>query len=175
MQKNPKLFRKFWHRRAARKSLQAAEKEKRLDQSFTIKRVRVILDTSLAIERQFFNDLAKTFGIPPVNISVFSFKSKHEIEKEYADFFDPEEIDFFGRFEGDLALLCEKEVDLQINYFNREDLYMGWISTSAKKKITVGFSGVDKRLNDLIFEIEPTDKELFQKELVKYLKILKKL
>lgn len=169
------MFKKFWHRRAAKKSLLTSLEEKRLDDSFKVKHIRVLLDTSLSIEQQFFNDLAKSFGIPPVNITVFAFRADKEIEKQYAHFFDPEEVRYFGRFEGELALMCEKEVDLQINYFNKNDLYMEWVSTQAKKKFSVGFSGVDQRINDIIFDFFPTDKATFKKELVKYLTILKKL
>ena len=71
--------------------------------------------------------------------------------------------------------MCEKEVDLQINYFNREDLYMKWVSSHARKKLSVGFSSVDQRLNDIIFDFSPTDKVTFKEELVKYLTILKRL
>lgn len=175
MQKLEALFKKFWHRRAAKKSLLTSLEEKQLGLSFKVKHVRVLLDSSLEIEQQFFNELAKAFGIPPVNVSVFAFRASKEIEKQYAHFFDLEEVTYFGKFEGDLALICEKEVDLQINYFNRKDLYMEWVSSHAKKKLSVGFSSVDQRLNDLIFDFSPTDKVTFKKELVKYLTILKKL
>ena len=169
------MFRKFWHRRAAKKSLLTSLEDKQLRLSFKIKHVRVLLDNSLEIEQQFFIELAKAFGIPPVNITVFAFRVSKEIEKQYANFFDVEEVTYFGKFEGDLALMCEKEVDLQINYFNREDLYMEWVSTHARKKLSVGFSNVDQRLNDIIFDFSPTDKVAFKEELVKYLTILKKL
>jgi hypothetical protein len=175
LQKLETLFKKFWHRRAAKKSLLTSLEEKQLGLSFKVKHVRVLLDSSLEIEQQFFNELAKAFGIPPVNVSVFAFRASKEIEKQYAHFFDLEEVTYFGKFEGDLALICEKEVDLQINYFNRKDLYMEWVSSHAKKKLSVGFSSVDQRLNDLIFDFSPTDKVTFKKELVKYLTILKKL
>ena len=169
------MFKKFWHRRAAKKSLLTSLEDKQLRLSFKIKHVRVLLDNSLEIEQQFFIELANAFGIPPVNITVFAFSMSKEIEKKYANFFDVEEVTYFGKFEGDLALMCEKEVDLQINYFNREDLYMEWVSTHARKKLCVGFSNVDQRLNDIIFDFSPTDKVAFKEELVKYLTFLKKL
>ena len=175
MQKLKALFKKFWHRRAAKKSLLNSLEKKQLGLSFKIKHVRVLLDSALEIEQQFFSELAKAFGIPPVNITVFAFKASKEIEKQYAHFFDKEEVSYFGKFEGDLALMCEKEVDLQINYFNQEDLYMEWVSSQARKKLSVGFSSVDQRLNDIIFDFSPRDKVTFKTELVKYLTILKKL
>ena len=175
MQKLEKLFKRFWHKRAAKKSLHTSLEQKQLDLSFKLKHVRVLLDSSLEIEVQFFSELAKVFGIPPANITVFAFRASKEIEKQYAHFFDLDEVTYFGKFEGDLALLCEKEVDLQINYFNREDLYMEWVSTRAKKKLSVGFSSADQRLNDIIFDFSPTDKVTLKKELVNYLTILKLL
>ncbi len=169
------MFKKFWHRRAAKKSLLLSQKEKRLDSDFKIRHVRVLLDASLAIEQQFFNDLAKSFGIAPVNVSVFAFSATNEIGEQYSHFFNPEDVGFFGQFEGNLALLCAKEVDLQINYFDKEDLYMSWVGSSAKKKFSVGFAAADQRLNDLIFDFPPTEIDTFKVELVKYLTVLKKL
>ena len=61
-------------------------------------------------------------------------------EKQYAHFFDPKKVSYFGQFQGDQASILEKEVDLQINYFNRNDLYMEWVSAFAKKKFSAGFS-----------------------------------
>ena len=106
---------------------------------------------------------------------VFAFGATKKIEKQYAHFFNAEEVTYFGKFKGNLTLMCEKEVDLQINYFNREDLYMKWVSSHARKKLSVGFSSVDQRLNDIIFDFSPTDKVTFKEELVKYLTILKRL
>ncbi len=169
------MFKKFWHRRAAKKSLHTSIEEKNLTRAFKIKHVRVVLDSSLEIEQEFFNSLAKAFGIPQVNITVFAFRGSNDIEKQYAHFFDPKKVSYFGQFQGDQASILEKEVDLQINYFNRNDLYMEWVSAFAKKKFSAGFLGVDQRLNDIIFDFPPTDINTFKEELVKYLTILKKL
>ena len=48
---------------------------------------------------------------------------------------------------------------------------MKWVSSHARKKLK-GFSSVDQRLNDIIFDFSPTD-NTFKEELVKYLTILK--
>ena len=75
--------------------------------------------------------MAKELGLPPVSIHVFVFPSKNGIESQYEHLFNPEEISYFGKFEGDLALMCEKEVDLQINFFAKEARYMSWIATKS--------------------------------------------
>ena len=56
------MFKKFWHRRAAKKSLLTSLEDKQLGLSFKIKHVRVLLDSSLEIEQHFFGELAKAFG-----------------------------------------------------------------------------------------------------------------
>ena len=169
------MFKSFWHRRAANKSLSAAVIEKRLDRPFTIKHVRVLLDASLGVEQSFFTSLAKALNIPPVNVYTFVFPAKNEVEKQYEHFFNPEEVSFFGKFEGELAQICAKEVDLQIHFFAREDRYMSWVASKAKNKFSVGFSGADQRINDLVFAFAPSSTNTFLKELVKYLTILEKL
>ena len=52
---------------------------------------------------------------------------------------------------------------------------MSWVASSAKNKFSVGFSGADQRINDLVFDFDPKATATFQKELVKYLTILEKL
>lgn len=169
------MFKKYWHQRASRKSLIKSLEGKRLDEPFKIKHVRVLLDCTLDINPQYFHDLAKALSIPPVNIMIYAFSSGQDIEKKHAHFFKAEEVTYFGQFEGDLALMCEKEVDLQINYFNRKDLYMEWVSCQTKKKLSAGFSAVNHQLNDIVFDFLPTEMNTFKEELIKYLTILKKL
>ena len=118
--------------------------------------------------------MAKELGLPPVSIHVFVFPSKWN-RKPIRTFVYPEEISYFGKFEGDLALMCEKEVDLQINFFAKEARYMSWIATRPMNKLSVGFTGADQRINDIIFDFVPDDTDTFLNELIKYLTILGKL
>lgn len=169
------MLKSFWHRRAYKKRLAKIVSTKTLSSSYRIQKVRVLLDASLGIEKQFFVDLSKAFSIPPVNISVFVFPSENAVESQHSDFFDPENIGFFGRFEDELAVMCAKDVDLQINYFDAPNLYMEWVAVVAKHKMSVGFSTIEHKINDLIFDFAPSDKKVFKEELVKYLKILNKI
>ena len=102
------MLKSFWHRRAANKCLNATVEEKHLNQPFTIKRVRVLLDGSLEIPEAFFTRLSKALGIAPVNVHIFVFSARSAIEKQYEHFFDIEEVTYFGNFQGELALMCAK-------------------------------------------------------------------
>ncbi|MCH1517590.1 MAG: hypothetical protein L7T62_03145 [Flavobacteriaceae bacterium] len=169
------MFRKFWHRRAYAKDRKKAMAAKDLEQSFKVKKISVILDASLGINRDFFLDLAKQFSIPQTSISFLVFASGDNVDKEYVDFFNKSEISFFGKFSDELSRFCAKEADLQINYFNEENLYFEWVASAAKKRLSVGFSKANHNINDLILDMDPKSTELVKKELVKYLRILKKI
>ena len=167
------MFRQFWHRRAYKKALATALATKSLASTKRIEKVRVIMDADLAVEASFFIDLANTLAIPPVNISVLVFPKKNPVESQYAQFFNPEDIGFFGQFRGELEAICNQEVDLQMHFFNRADLYMEWVAVVAKHRMSVGFSKADKKINDLIFDFSPEEHKTIKNELVKYLTILK--
>lgn len=167
------MFRQFWHRRAYKKSLGATLATKSLASSKRIQKVRVIMDADLAVEQSFFLDLAKALSLPPVNISVLVFPKNNPLESQYAHFFNQQDISFFGRFSGELEAICRQEVDLQLHFFNRTDLYMEWVAIEAKHRMSVGFSKAEKKINDLIFDFSPQEHTLVKNELVKYLTILK--
>ena len=169
------MFRKFWHHRAFAKDLEKAIAEKDLDQSFKVRKINVILDASLGVKHDLFLDLAKNFSIPQSSISYLVFPAGNALKQEYEDFFNKGDITFFGKFKNGLNAFCANNVDLQINYFNKKSIYLEWVACSTSKKMSVGFPKANQDINDLILDIDPTNTELVEKELVKYLTILKKI
>lgn len=170
------MFKSFWHKRAFRKHLKLQLATKKLDQEFVVQRVNVILDGSLEIDNGFFIHLAKVFGIPHVNVSVLLFPNKNKaIKDQYQNIFDPEHIEFFGKFTEGLYQFCEQPADIQLNFFKTNNLYMNWVASKTQTKMHIGFLGADERINDLIFDFDPKEKEVFEEELVKYLSVLKKI
>jgi len=169
------VFRKFWHHRAFTKDLEKAIAQKDLDQSFKVRKINVILDASLGVRRDLFMDLDKIFSIPQSSISYLVFPDRNSREQEYVDIFNKKDITFFGKFKDGLNTFCTESVDLQINYFNEKSIYHEWVACSTSKKMSIGFFKANQDINDLILDIDPTNTELFKKELVKYLSILKKI
>lgn len=170
------MFKSFWHKRAFRKHLNKKLATKQLNQEFIVQRVNVVLDGGLDIGNDFFNHLAKVFGIPHVNVSVLLFPNNNDaIKDQYQLYFDPEHVQFFGEFTEDLNRFCNQAADIQLNYFNTQNLYMNWVASKTQSKMQIGFSGADERINDLIFDFDPKEKTVFEKELIKYLGVLKKL
>ena len=169
------MFRKYWHHRAFAKDLEKAIAEKDLDRSFKVNKINVVLDASLGIKHDFFLDLAKTFSVPESSISILVFESENNAVQDYANFFKKNDITFFGKFKNELSAFCSKKADLQINYFNKENIYLEWVACSLSKKMSVGFSKTNQAINDLILDIDPTNTELVKKEMVKYLTLLEKI
>lgn len=169
------MFRKFWHKRAYQKGLRKSISEKKINQNFKIKKIRILVDGSLGIEAEFFFDLIREFSIAQTNLFILLFPCGHPVEKQYSNVFNPDDITYFGSFREELNLFCAKETDLQINYFNRSDLMMEWVANTSVSKLSAGFSGANEKINDLIFDFDPQEKETLKVELLKYLKILNKI
>ena len=69
---------------------------------------------------------------------------------------------------------CAKKTDILINYYDRNDINLKYISAKCVKNLSIGFANVDHELNDLIIDIDPKNIDLFKDECVKYLKTIYK-
>ena len=166
-----KLLRKW----VFEKELDKNMSNKQLDASFKINKIAIIVDPITAVDSKFFLNLAKMFKISELQINLLLLNKNSELEKQYKQIYNPQEVNFWARFKGDLLSFCEPEYDLLINYYNKINYDFSLISVRAKHKISVGFSGADVRINDVVFDFDPKDKETFKKELMKYMTILNKI
>lgn len=169
------MFKKFWHKRAFRKDLKKSLETKILDQAFKVKTVNVILDASLPVKKGFFEVLAQSLNVSLNDVHMLVFNADENVKQDYLYHFNLREVSFFGSFNGNLQSYCLNPVDLQINYFDTENFYMNWVACKTAHKLSTGFSVVDQRINDIIFDFPAKNTELFNNELIKYLKILKKI
>ena len=67
----------------------------------------------------------------------------------------------------------EKPFDMLIDFTNNTEVYNNYLVAKSKAKFKVGYAQNDERLYDLM--IEANSSKLFIAELIKYLKILRKL
>ena len=141
-----KLLRKW----VFEKELDRNMSNKQLDASFKINKIAIIVDPITAVDSKFFLNLANIFKISELQINLLLLDKNSKLEKQYQQIFNPQEVNFWGRFKGDLLSFCELEYDLMINYYNKIDYDFSLISVRTKHKISVGFSGADERINDVI-------------------------
>ncbi|MEL1240690.1 DUF6913 domain-containing protein [Flavobacterium flavipallidum] len=141
-----------------------------------------IKTVGLIVDESYFKDTASLIneivlnGIKKENIELLLFKSK-----VHADFgirtinLESSHLNRKAQITNkEVSDFIEKDFDLLINYFDVEKAILLVASHQSKAKFKVGFSSVDKRLNDLIINTNLGNCKVFVQELFRYLKILNK-
>tara|TARA_B100001564_G_C20374246_1_gene549330 strand:+ start:150 stop:608 length:459 start_codon:yes stop_codon:yes gene_type:complete len=140
---------------------------------FKIKSVRVVMDKNLPVDENYFRDLLGEITDSKIYFTFIKFShSKEDISSE-KDCYDPNHISFFGNFKDKLAKACKRKVDLQINFFGNDNLYLKWIAIKGENKLSFGFRKTDIRVNDIIFDFLPLQTDIFKNEFRKYIRVLK--
>ena len=141
-----------------------------------IKSISVILDHQLGIEKECFKKMAELFNLSGKNIRVLTYyQSPNKIGKEtFKSSYSFKDITNFGKISSVLNEFCTKKSDILINYYDRNDINLKYISSKCIKNLSIGFTGVDHELNDLIIDIDPKNIGLFRDECFKYLKTIYK-
>ena len=143
----------------------------------TIKTVGLVVDESYFLETKSLIKSLVDQGILESDIEVLVYKDrlKKNREQNY-----PVCSANDLRWNGGLAAgkandFIAKEFDLLISYYDLEKAVLLLVSHHSKAKFKVGFSAVDKRLNDLMITTNAENYLVFTHELFRYLKILNKI
>ena len=140
---------------------------------FKIKSVRVVIDKTLPVDENYFRNLLREITDSKVYFTFIKFSvSKENLQME-KDCYDMNHISFFGKFTDKLAKACKRKVDLQINFFSNDNLYLKWIAIKSENKLSFGFRKIDIRINDVIFDFLPLQTDIFENEFRKYINVLK--
>ncbi len=143
-----------------------------------IRSVGILLGPDMENDIHFIYDIATGLGVPLRNVRVMSFASKvQEYQKKKTEnfFYDQKLLPWTGRFTVQETHFCETTLDVLINYFEDTSKLLGLISVKSKAKFRIGFAQADHRLNDLVFDFDPSKKNLFVLEMKKYLKTMFKM
>lgn len=140
----------------------------------TIRTISIILDNNLGTDKDKFNKMAELFDLSQKNMMVLTYcKSPDQIsDSDINNCFTSKDISNMGIVNGVLKKFCAKKADVLINYYNRNDINLKYISSKCNKNISIGFNNIDHELNDLILDIDPKSIDLFMDECVKYLKTI---
>ena len=170
---------KFWFKnlllnRVYLNSVKRPLAKKRMKYGAKIKSISVILDHQLGIEKECFKKMAELFTLSDKNIRVLTYyRSPNKIDKEtFNSSYSFEDITNFGKINSVLNEFCTKKSDILINYYDRNDINLKYISAKCVKNLSIGFAGVDHELNDLIIDIDAKNIGLFTDECFKYLKTI---
>ncbi|WGK64896.1 DUF6913 domain-containing protein [Croceiramulus getboli] len=90
--------------------------------------------------------------------------------------FDDDVIGWKGQLKDtELEEFTAEPFDLLVNFFTQEDLSLIYIAGTSRAKFKAGFPLQTYPLNDLVIDTPLQKLETFETELIKYLKILKRI
>lgn len=164
----------FWSKKNVKKRLSDV---KHTDSNNKIKKVGLIIDEA------YFNDKVKLIqeltlnGILPNDIEFIAFRDTIK-KNEVFDYsvFSNKDMSWNETFATQQANdFMAKNFDLLISYYDVEKAPLMLMTLHSKADFKVGFSSVDKRLNQFMIDTNAENYKVFINELFKYLKILNKL
>ena len=142
-----------------------------------IKSVGLLLDESYFSKKdELINELVAN-GIRKDRIDVIIFNDKIAANEVFSyPTFNYKHISISGKFtEKVIVNFIQNKFDLLISYYDIEKPSLLLITNSSQASFKVGFSNIDKRLNNLTITTTAENYKIFVFELFKYLKILKKI
>ncbi len=136
-----------------------------------------LVDETVLDDVEKIYGLAKEIGLLPKNIKVFTFlETKHRIPSLIQNQINNSEFSWKGEITNQNAReFLDFPFDVLVGFYNKNNPFLNRMISASNAKFTVGFKGVDERLFDLILNVPPQDFPAFQKELTKYLNVLKKI
>ncbi len=167
------MIRKLFHIVKFRNDFYKRFSKNTVTSDFKIKSIRVVLDKTLPVDEKYFRNLLTDITDSKIYFTFIKFTNSKETQKKEKDCYDKNHISLFGNFTDKLAKACSKKVDLQINFFGNDNLYLKWIAIKGDYKLSFGFRKTDIRINDIIFDFLPLQTDTFENEFRKYVKILK--
>ena len=143
--------------------------------SENINNVLVIAD-DISVKDGILANLIDDLKISENNIEFVIFQQKIPKENELSYLYSTKDFGWYGKVNSaGLKNILTKKYDLLINYSKVDNLYSNLLILQCKSEFKVGFANLDNRLYDLLIGCKPTEISLFNKELKKYLEILKKI
>lgn len=143
----------------------------------------LIRTVGLLIDENYFSDKAKlineiiSFGISEENIQILVYKNrgKSNDKSSYA-ICSPSSVNWNAEvIDKSVQEFIATDFDLLINYYDVEKALLLLITNRSKAKFKAGFATVDKKLNDLIINVNADNYQVFVKELFRYIKLLNKI
>lgn len=124
-----------------------------------------------------FQNLAATLKIRPEKLNIIGFSEKGNHSLNFWDLcFHSHDIGWNGSIKNlDLEAFLKTKFDVLISYYEHEILELKLITALSSASFKIGVFQTDNRLNDLILKTPVSDFELFRRELMTYLKVLKKI
>jgi hypothetical protein len=148
-----------------------------LASSNTIQTVGLLVDSSNFKQKEYLIQELIAHGFIEKNISVITYTDKlNKKEINTKPLFDSGVMNWKGEIVDQVIHdFIKTKFDLLISYYVIEKPILLVITNQSKAQFKVGFSTIDKRLNNLLIAATMDKYSIFVQELFKYLKILNKI
>jgi hypothetical protein len=142
----------------------------------TVTTIGLIVDEQNFAKKEELISELKANGILEKNIEVLIYKERSNTSlKEGRTILNFKDLNWNAEIKNKaVSDFIDKEFDLLISYYDVEKTILMTVTHHSKAHFKVGFSSVDKRLNDLMINTNVENYEVFIQELFRYLKILNK-
>ena len=142
-----------------------------------IESLGVVLNIDEINDFDKFRTLAESLNIRPNKLKIVAFtKSKKDDINSWETCFNPKDFGWKGKIKNiELQTFIDTEFDALISYYIQDELELKQITAASKAKFKIGIFQDDSRLNDFIIKTNLKQFDLFKTEVVKYLRILKKM
>lgn len=142
-----------------------------------IRSLGCIVDLDQFDNTEAFYEFLDAFSLAPNAIKIIGYKSFYDKNSPYATpVFSDKDLGWKGVVENSYALeFLNREYDLLVNYYDKDNLLLKLMSARTKARIKVGFKEPGPDFNDLIIDTPIKDFKTFKAELKKYLGIFKEI
>jgi hypothetical protein len=159
------------------KLLKKTSKKGFLNVSSVVNSVGIIVNEGSEFNFQSLKHLQKDIASGSNNFHVLTCKNKSDNYNEFRGvFFYEKDFSWNGTLKSkEINAFLNNDFDMLLDYTKANTIYKKYLVAKSKAKFKVGYANVDKRLYDFMIDIESENISQFNIELIKYLKILKKL
>lgn len=135
------------------------------------------------VDEVFFNDFEKLYelgtalGLQQKDVKIFSFvETRKKLPSLRQNQITNKEFNWRGEITNQNAKeFLAVPFDALIGFYTGDHPYLNAMVAQSKAKFTIGFKGTDERLFDLLLAVVPNNFGDFKNEVIKYLKIFKKI
>ena len=151
----------------------ALQGKRKIHKPKEIKKIGVLIDSKSLLSPELILKELQNAGYAACRITVLQYDSSvpKNLDATINSFGD-KDILIMGKPSPAVVHFCEQNFDLLINYFPENLPQLQLVSLRTKSKFRVGFSEVDRRLNDLIFSLPDKSPKLFFEQMNTYLKTI---
>jgi hypothetical protein len=155
------------------KILASQDKKFNPDLSHGVKTIGIVTDDLSFDVAPVVKELSKLINVEKDSISIVFYSNKELGEKDFL-YFTPKNLDWKGKIDSEtVSQFIYYPFDILINYSKENNNIVNMIIAMSKAKFKVGYDTVDNRLYQFMLTQSATTIQEFNKELVRYLKILK--